>query len=91
MRFRDSTALALFLSVACLSGCSLTQKVFDSRPSDYVDSTDATGKDWTSDAAKAGRGNRARQTDPDLFWGYLQSPKSRDIERNFGYDHQIDQ
>ncbi|GAB4137241.1 MAG: hypothetical protein Tsb009_04710 [Planctomycetaceae bacterium] len=75
------------LTATFFAGCAglgfLTEK-----PADYLDGTEIEQESWTSEAGTIGRGNRARQTDPDSWWGkYIISPKHRAIENNLGIDH----
>lgn len=91
MRTRILLAFCLTSCLVFQSGCNIvdsTEAFFNSRPPDYTDGTETFDEHWTSTAGKEGRGNRARQQDPDSWWGRLiMSRKARDIENNLGIDH----
>lgn len=82
------SAVLVFVALTCCGcvgpGRSLMNPftVTDRRdPTDEVDS-------WTSEVGMDARGNRARDNDPDPWWGkYVISEKHREIERNLGVDY----
>ena len=64
------------------------RNVFTGRPTDRRDPTDEVDS-WTSEVGMDARGNRARDKDPDPWWGkYVISEKHREIERNLGVDYE---
>ena len=67
---------------------SSMRNIFTGRPVDRRDPTDEVDS-WTSEVGMDARGNRARDKDPDSWWGrYVISEKHREIERNLGVDYE---
>ena len=54
------------------------------RPTDYKDPSDDDGTDWKF-VGEDGRGDRAKEYDPDRWWvKYISSPKAESINNNLG-------
>lgn len=87
--------LTLAVGAVLPGGCTMFESTrewarsfYTSGTRGYPDTTENPDEEWVHAARKEGRGNRPIERDPTDFVGrWLQSPKARDIERNFNVDY----